>query len=252
MDYLCDHLNKENRMEFNDIIRKDTKNTPGRFFLYTNKKNNKPYDLLLFYHGSCECAWNASMYTGFSGHDNIITVFGQARGEIIESHPHPEYGSLPGGYTSFGELYWEIRDLVNGFTDDLDYTKEILNTMREIYCIRNIYFVGHSNGGVFGLLLAVYLSDLFDCIVSHQGGMGFDPHFCVDFSKAGPLNKKPRMLFYTGTNDVHKEVCEQAHELFKSEGYQSQIYIENGLDHQYDKQCEEYIFKFLENDYDKN
>jgi predicted esterase len=235
---LCDRLNSEKSLECKNIARKDIHD--DRFFLYTIKENNKSYDLLLFYHGSCDSAWaNALEYTGFSElDDNIITVYGQASGNIVPSHKHSIYS-----YTSFGELFWEIRDCVKGFDEDLDYTKIVIEIMKKMYDIKKVYFVSHSNGGVFALLMAVYMSNYFDAIVSHQGGMGFDPHFYVDFSKASC--NKPRMLFYTGTFDIHKKVCEEAHELFKSEGYDSELYIENGLEHTYDKACEPYILNFL-------
>jgi predicted esterase len=240
---LCDRLNGEKAHKYKNMERKDIDDVKdSRYFLYTMKENNKPYDLLLFYHGSCSCAWaNVLEYTGLSDLDNIITVYGQASGKMVPAHKHPIYG-----FTSFGDLYWEIRDCVKGFSDDLAYTKNIIEIMKKMYNIRKIYFIGHSNGGVFALLLAVYMSDIFDAIISHQGGMGFDPHFYVDFRKAG--KNKPRMLFYTGTHDIHKQVCMEAHELFLSEGYCSKLYIENELQHTYDKSCEAYMLNFLRND----
>jgi hypothetical protein len=49
------------------------------------------------------------------------------------------------------------------------------------------------------------MSDVFDTINSYEGGIGFDPHFMLILEMQGIINQ----------------------ELFISEGYDSEIYIEN-------------------------
>ena len=60
----------------------------------------------------------------------------------------------------------------------------------------------------------------------------------------GSKNKKTaNVVLYS--HDIHKEVCVEAHNLFTSDGYHSELYIENGLEHTYNKSCERYILNFF-------
>lgn len=106
------------------------------------------------------------------------------------------------------------------------------------------FFVGHSNGGVFGCLLAIYRCNIFNGIVSHMGGIGYDPHFYLDFTKL--IGKKTPLLFYTGENDIHKSTCEAALSIFQNEEFpEVMIHIEPKIKHEYIHTCEKYILNWF-------
>jgi hypothetical protein len=77
--------------------------------------------------------------------------------------------------------------------------------------------------------------------------MGFDPLFGLDFDLVDLACIKPKILFYTGSLDMHKNVCQIAHNIFLAEKYYSEIIIIDGLDHNYKKECEIIIKLWLEN-----
>lgn len=100
---------------------------------------------------------------------NLLIAFGQADGIQEYPHKHEHYDN----HITHGELYFEIRDITNGFENDLEYTKMLIQDIKKNYNIDNdrIYFIGHSNGGVFGCLLTIHLPNTFKAI-SHMGGKG--------------------------------------------------------------------------------
>jgi len=151
------------------------------------------------------------------------------------------------GYASFSEIFWEIRHGHPQLDEDLMYTRAIVGDMKEQYNIGNVYFIGHSNGGVFGLLLALYFPNLFTGITSHCGGLGFDPGLYLNFKLLKEDDKKTPLLFYTGDNDLHKDACIAAKIVFESEGFPIvDIFIEKELEHKYLPTCEPYILNWFE------
>jgi poly(3-hydroxybutyrate) depolymerase len=106
--------------------------------------------LLLFYHGSRGTGWMSALkYTRwieYARQYKLLIVFGQAHGEQVYPHKHKYYDQV-----THSELYFEIRDTVPGFNDDIQYTKDVIEAIKSSNNIDNdrIYFVGHSNGGVF-------------------------------------------------------------------------------------------------------
>jgi poly(3-hydroxybutyrate) depolymerase len=214
-----------------------------------NNQLTERLGLLLFYHGSRGTGWMSSLeYTRwieYARENKLLIIFGQAQGEQVYPHKHKYYN-----HVTHGELYFEIRDCVPGFQDDIQYTIEVIKAAKSLYNIddNRIYFVGHSNGGVFGCLLPIYLPNIFKGIVSHMGGIGHDPHFYLDFSRLLPNNNKTPILFYTGEHDVHRFPCEAAHSLFLAEKFPIvDIHIEDGLDHTYSYNCEPYILNWFNN-----
>lgn len=164
---------------------------------------------LVFYHGSRGLAWVSLLFkTNFLESFDGTIIFGQAWGDVLYPLIHPTFGGI-----SYGELYFEIRDIIPQFQIDLEYTKYLVNILKSFST--NIYFVGHSNGGVFGLLLALY-PGLFTGIISHMGGIGWDPHFYLDFSllDAFPVSTWPLLFIYTSEYDEHRIPCEQARNIF--------------------------------------
>jgi predicted esterase len=236
-----------------------------RYYLHTIPKNTCTigFDLILFYHGSRDIAWTQILeYTNLlSINENYIVAFGQASGTINKPEIHPHYG-----YASFGEIFWEIRDLYEQFDEDLLYTRAIINDMKQKYQIKNVYFIGHSNGGVFALLLALYIPNMFTGIVSHMGGIGYDPGLYLNFRLLQNSDNKTPLLFYTGRAvsgftgysaepvsqretgeyDIHKKTCESAREIFLGENFPIvDIFIEKDIGHEYLPNCESYILNWF-------
>lgn len=117
--------------------------------------------------------------------------------------------------------------------------------MKESYTIRRIFSIGHSNGGVFNLQLAIYLPNTFAGIISHQGGIGYDPGYYLDFSRLKEEDNKTPILFYTGTDDIHREPCEWAANIFRDANFPVDIFIEQGARHSYLSSAEEFMMSWL-------
>lgn len=207
---------------------------------------DNPTGILVYYHGSRGNAWMSALNeTKWIEHahaqkEQLIIVYGQAEGKIEEPHIHPHYGGV-----SYGELYWEVRNNTEQFDNDIKYTREIIS--REASGLNRKYFVGHSNGGVFGCLVAIFLSDIFTGVISHMGGIGYDPHFYLDFSR--DHNKIP-ILFYTGEHDIHKFPSEAAQSIFLGEDYTiADIYIEPNIGHEYCPSSELFILDWIKKHY---
>lgn len=128
--------------------------------------------------------------------------------------------------TTFSEIYWEIRDFEAGFAADILYTKQIINDLTSRYKVNKIFHVGHSNGGVFNLQLAIHMPKVFSGIISHMGGLGFDMCYQLDFEKLTDDERNTPILLVTGEYDVHKPVCQQAQRLFINENFKQVDYIE--------------------------
>lgn len=225
----------------NGIVKEDLFN--DRYYLHTIPENkDNSYNLIVFYHGSRDIAWAQVLeYTELHKNNKYIVAFGQASGEISKPVIDPDYG-----YASFGEIFWEIRHGHQQFTEDILYTRALVGDMKEQYNINNVYFIGHSNGGVFALLLALYTPNLFNKIVSHMGGIGYDPDVYFNFDILRNSDNKTKILLYTGENDLHKIACESAYNIFKQKEFPVDIFIEKDIGHEYLPNCEEYILKWFE------
>jgi hypothetical protein len=217
------------------------------FFIFVNNKidHTKQINLLVFYHGSRDIAMNCilsstSLIKTFGNDNDWLVAFGQCDGKIQEPYIHSGYGKI-----AYGEIYWGITDIQNK-QKDIKYTRKLVEYIQNNYNINKKVMMGHSNGGVFSLLMPIHLPNLFDMIISHQGGMGFDPYFGLDFDLVKINDNKPKLLFYTGTLDMHKNVCKIAHDVFLAEKYDSSIIIIDGLNHNYKNECEIIIKKWIE------
>ncbi len=222
------------------IRRKNLLN--NRFYLYTDLDKDQEYNLLIFYHGSRDSAWYQLFETDLIKNiKNTIVVFGQCAGNIEAPSIHPYYKDI-----TFGEIYWEILDKLPGFEEDLLYTQQIIADMKALFKIRKTYSIGHSNGGVHNLLYSLYLPNTFDAIVSHMGGMGYSPFYCLDFSLLQEADSRTPILFYTGDRDIHRIPCKQACTIFRNEGFdQISIYTQKNLSHSYRKESEGYMMDWL-------
>lgn len=199
---------------------------------------------ILFFHGSQDLNWDVALMSTNMLSDDFITVYlqgnNQGTASVCEPHLHSAYG-----WISYGENYFEIRDCAPNFQDDLDYVRKVKEFLQTKYGFTDFYAVGHSNGGVFVTLFPIYMPDDFVAIVSHQGGIGWDEWFNLPFEKINEETRKTPIYFYTGTEDIHKIPCIQAHQLFTNEGFDSKIYIEEGGRHMWDKKCENNIYEYL-------
>jgi predicted esterase len=222
-------INKTSSYTHNNIefLRLDINN---RFAIYNKPlKKHDTYNLLVFYHGSRDLAWDVALNTSFINQlpDNFIVVFGQATLENLEP---PSFHKMWGNIT-YGEIYWEIRDFTPEFTADIEYTKDLISNIKSIYNIDKIFHLGHSNGGVFNIQLAIYMPDVFTCIISHMGGIGYDMTYQLDFEKL--VNNNTPIHFITAEYDEHKEPCIIAKRLFDSYGFKTSILEYPNLAHQY-------------------
>lgn len=218
MEIYCDGVKIRRR---NIIIDNCVK---SRFYLYTENEINKNYNLIIFYHGSRDLAWEQIYDTNLLKlFPDFIIVFGQCDiTDIKAPYYHKSFHNI-----AFGEIYWEIRDCESQFYVDIEYTKKIIDDMKSMYNIKSIFHIGHSNGGVFNLQLAIHMPNIFTGIISHQGGLGYDCMYNLDFEKLVDNNfKKTPILLISGEYDVHKSVCKQAQLLFKNEGFNIVDYIE--------------------------
>lgn len=219
-----------------------------RFFIYTlpelSSISSEVYDLIIFYHGARGNAYEQVALTNLASYlrRNIITVYGQCSGEMEEPYIHPNYNHI-----AYGEIYWEIRDSDPSFLCEIEYTEAIIQYMRANYRIRSIFTIGHSNGGVFNLQLAIHLPNVFSGIVSHQGGVGYDPGYYLDFSCMKEDDKKTPLLFYTGTDDIHREPCQWAASIFADANFPVDLFIEEGAQHKYLSSAEDYMINWLIN-----
>lgn len=86
---------------------------------------------------------------------------------------------------------------------------------------------------------------LFETITSHMGGIGYDTSFSVDFEDI--IYPLPRVLFYTGENDIHKIPCQQARNILISNDFPHVNYYKQPLvRHKYEADnAEPYILKWL-------
>lgn len=146
----------------------------------------------------------------------------------------------------FGEIFWEIRHNQQQLTEDIMYTRALVGDMKEQYSINNVYFIGHSNGGVFALLLAIYTPNMFKGIISHMGGIGYDPDLYLNFNVMIDNDNKTPILFYTGENDLHKIPCEIALNIFQKEKFPVDIIVEKDIGHEYLPNCEEHILEWIQ------
>lgn len=102
--------------------------------------------------------------------------------------------------------YEIVRLYVSGFQKDLDFVKGIIQYAKDTYAVDKVILSGHSNGGVFVCLMAVYIKHLLAGVYSSMGGIGWDPNFQIDFDRAEKKNStNPRFFFLTGDEDVHKK-----------------------------------------------
>jgi poly(3-hydroxybutyrate) depolymerase len=213
------------------------------FFESGGHDDSRSLDLVVFLHGSRDIALmqaledtNLLQETRRRG---MMVAFGQCRGTIEDPHPDERFGSL-----CFGEIYWGIKNSEDAQAD-IDYVAALVADVRSRVAIRHVHAIGHSNGGVFVLLLALAHPSLFATVVSHQGGLGWDPECVFDFDSLEEGERKPRMLFYTGEHDEYRLPCQNGHAIFVDEGFDSTLFVEPGLEHGYDFSCEPYILDWM-------
>lgn len=218
-------------------------NGKQRSYLIKINKNidiSKIKNCIFFFHGSRDLHWDVAMVSTNLLSDDFIVVYLQGHLNLIEPTIHEHYN-----YVTYGENFWEIRDFVPQFDEDIEYIKLVKFDIDRLYGFSNYFAIGHSNGGVFVCLLPIYLPGFFKAVVSHQGGMGYDQWFYVPFEKMKKEDKLCPIYFYTGEYDIHKDPSIQAHNIFNNEGWDSTLYIEPGLIHKWNKECESKLLDYF-------
>lgn len=125
-DHQCQVPSKEHEKGLK-IKRVDLNLSSRRIFIYTLPETltstTEEYDLIIFYHGARGNAYEQVVLTNLSSYltQNIITVYGQCSGEMMEPYIHPDYN-----HVAYGEIYWEIRDSDPLFQDEIEYTQSII------------------------------------------------------------------------------------------------------------------------------
>ena len=175
-------------------------------------------------------------------------------------------------HLSFGEHYFEVLDSRPKFHTDLQYVKEVVDVVTSSYKIdpHRKFLVGHSNGGVFALQVLLHLPRLFTAVCSHQGGIGMEPSFCLDFDgfceRVKRVEKEKEeiegeeegekeeedyvpdpLLLFTGEKDIHLENCRQAKVIFEGafDDYHPKLVVIPGAPHSFDYRREEMILDWL-------
>lgn len=166
--------------------------------------------------------------------------FLQAKGNIVEPYIHEYYKDI-----YYGELYFEVRDNVPDFDEDIQYTKNVINLTKEKYKINNIFALGISNGGVFCTLLSIHLSEVFKGIISYVGGVGWDEGFYLDFEKVNYHKRISKILFYTGEHDIHLDPCKWGNQIMTDNGFDSNLIIVPNMSHEYLINLEENFLSFF-------
>lgn len=211
----------------------------GTRYGYYFKTHDDCHNLLLFYHGSRDCALNQALIETtllkYASEYNMIIFFGQADGVLEEPTIHPIYNDI-----NFGHLYWAIKESQNMIAD-IEYTKQVIDYFKS----SNVYYIGHSNGGVFSSLLAIYLPNTFKAIVNHKGGLGYDTGFYIDFDRLQEDDHKTPILFFTSETDIYRSVSEQAHELFKNMDFPCELVVVPKDGHEYNSEYEKFLLDWL-------
>ena len=199
--------------------------------------------VLFFYHGSRSIALEKALISSnllkLASEYGMIVFFGQADGVINAPEIHPIYNN-----STFGEVYWGIKSNQN-MEADFQYTSDAINYFKTNYNSDCFYYMGHSNGGVFALLLAVWLPNSFRAIVSHKGGLGYDKMFYLDFDRLRESDRQTPILFFTSEHDIHRPVSEQAHELFTNMEFPSELMMVPHDGHEYNNVYEKMILEWL-------
>jgi predicted esterase len=131
---------------------------------------------------------------------------------------------------------------------DITYLKDILNHVKSTHVISpdEIFLMGHSNGGVFATLVAIFLPNEFSGICSHMGGIGWDSNFVLNFDVIKDTDKKTPVLVVTGDRDGYRRPCEIARDLFLGEGFPVDFFLVEDTGHEYKPgEVEEFVWKWF-------
>ena len=209
-----------------------------------DRNNGNIKKCIMFFHGSKDLHWDVALQSTNFLSNEFITIYlqgnNQGNYELEEPHIDKDYGCL-----SYGQNYFEIRYFADNFMEDIEYVKLVKKDVAKKYSFVEFYAVGHSNGSTFICLFPIFLPNEFIALFSHQGGMGWDEWFYIPFEKLDTTAKKPFVYFYTGTEDIHKIPCIQAHQIFTNEGFESKLYIEENLGHTWKKYHEQHIYDYF-------
>jgi hypothetical protein len=101
---------------------------------------------IMFFHGSRDLHWNVAILSTDMLHNNYITIYLQGNNQghfnLEIPHIHKNYG-----YITYGENFFEIRDYLDNFYEDIKYVKTVKEDVMLKYNFDTFYAIGHSNSG---------------------------------------------------------------------------------------------------------
>ncbi|QGR54245.1 alpha/beta hydrolase [Moumouvirus maliensis] len=243
---------------------------------YEYFKCNKKYSVILFLHGltswSWDCALRRTNLLKLSASENVIIIFGQGEGYLLNN---PIRGKEGGIY--FGDTYWNIynpeidanyldqiiklegisninsinttyldeigkRYLSENVTLDIDLLRSRINKEK-------IYLWGYSNGAMFASLLAlIYGKSKYAGICSMMGGWpglaGYDRTKLINLSQI-VIHPTP-IIFITGTKDSYLGSTKHMYCLTSLFGFpDKKIIILPLREHKYPQDLENKVWKWF-------
>lgn len=78
-----------------------------------------------------------------------------------------------------------------------------------------------------------------------MGGLGWDPFFYLDFSLLKEGDPKTPLLFITGDKDAHLKPTEAAFNIFKGEGFETQLIVLEDTAHIYKHSIEDFVWNWF-------
>ncbi|AQN68599.1 esterase lipase superfamily protein [Saudi moumouvirus] len=243
---------------------------------YEYFKSNKKYSVILFLHGltswSWDCALRRTNLLELSSRENIIIIFGQGRGELLNE---PIRGKDGGIY--FGDTYWDMYNpridsnyldqiiKINGsysinssnaiYLDNIGEKMLSDNIILDINLLRDrinkekIYLWGYSNGAMFASLMAlIYGNTKYAGICSMMGGWpglaGYDRSKLVNISQL-EINPTP-IIIISGTRDSYLKSSKHMYCLASLFGFPNKkIIILPSRKHNYPQDQEYVVWKWF-------
>lgn len=144
----------------------------------------------------------------------------------------PRYG--------FGEYYWGIRE--PEFTEDATYVHRVIDSVASCVALdrTRVYFLGHSNGGIFACSAAVKLGNTFAAVGISMGGwrghmdptLGGYVEICEQTRSSLPI------VIVTGDGDSYFGPCERARDIFSSTGHPVEFHTLINTPHKFQPRSE--------------
>uniref|UniRef100_A0A6G6AC73 Alpha/beta hydrolase family n=1 Tax=Borely moumouvirus TaxID=2712067 RepID=A0A6G6AC73_9VIRU len=243
---------------------------------YDYFRHGEKYSIILFLHGltswSWDCALRRTNLLKLSASENVIIIFGQGEGHLLNN---PIRGKEGGIY--FGDTYWNIynpeidanyldqiiklegisnlNSINTTYLDDIGKRYLSENVTLDIDLLRSrinkekIYLWGYSNGAMFASLMAfIYGKSKYAGICSMMGGWpglaGYDRTKLVNLSQI-TVYPTP-IIFITGTKDSYLGSTKHMYCLTSLFGFpDKKIIILPSRRHNYPQDLENTVWKWF-------